>query len=140
MKTWMNNYSAPYLFNLDLSNIDFSNLAIYNFANLLTSLSMEIETMQANAREAASLLKIMSHPDRLMVLCQLTEGEVCVSELLKNSRLSQSAFSQHLSVLRTNRLIKARKEAQQVFYSLADPRVKTLIGTLHQLFCQPSEE
>lgn len=101
---------------------------------------MNIETMQANAREAAALLKTMSHPDRLMVLCQLTEGEVCVGELLKNSQLSQSAFSQHLSVLRNNQLIQARKDSQQVFYSLADPRIKILIGTMHQLFCQPSSE
>lgn len=97
---------------------------------------MNIESMQASAREAASLLKIMSHPDRLLVLCQLTAGEVCAGELQSNSQLSQSAFSQHLRVLRKHGQVKVRKSSQQVFYSLADPRVECLIQTLHQLFCQ----
>ena len=101
---------------------------------------MNIELMQANAREAASLLKTMSHPDRLLVLCQLTEDEISVGELQNNSQLSQSAFSQHLAVLKKHQLITARKSSQQVFYSLADPKIRTLIGTLHQLFCQQSEE
>ncbi len=92
--------------------------------------------MQANALEASGLLKTMSHPDRLLVLCQLTEGEVGVSELQHNSQLSQSAFSQHLAVLKKKQLISSRKSSLQVFYSLSDPRVKTLVQTLHQLFCQ----
>ena len=139
MKNLDNNCREQYLIRLDMSNIDFSNLGIYNPVNFSMSITMNVETMQTNAREAANLLKTMSHPDRLMVLCQLTEGEVCVAELLKNSQLSPSAFSQHLSVLRKHQLIKARKASQRVFYSLADPKVKTLIGTLHQIFCQQTE-
>ena len=100
---------------------------------------MNIESMQASAREAATLLKTMSHPDRLLVLCQLTNGEVCAGELQKNSQLSQSAFSQHLAVLKKNELVKVRKSSQQVFYALTDPRVETLIQTLHQLFCQQEQ-
>lgn len=91
--------------------------------------------MQSNVIEAADLLKIMAHPDRLMVLCQLTQGEVGVGALQSGSELSQSAFSQHLTVLRKHNLIKARKESQQVFYSLADPRVEALIHSLHSVFC-----
>ena len=96
---------------------------------------MDLVEMQSNATEAADLLKIMAHPDRLMVLCQLTQGEVGVGALQAGSNLSQSAFSQHLTVLRKHDLIRARKESQQVFYSLSDPRVEALIQSLHTVFC-----
>ena len=96
---------------------------------------MDVAAMKGNANEAAVLLKVMAHPERLMVLCQLTQGEVGVGELQKNSFLSQSAFSQHLTVLRKHKLIKARKASQQVFYSLSEPRVESLIKALHSVFC-----
>ncbi|MDN3680688.1 metalloregulator ArsR/SmtB family transcription factor [Vibrio tapetis subsp. quintayensis] len=96
---------------------------------------MELEKMKANATEVAEILKIMSHPDRLMVLCQLVDGEVGAGQLQSQSPLSQSAFSQHLTVLRKHELVKVRKESQQVFYSLADPRVEKLITNLHDVFC-----
>ncbi|MDW3124606.1 transcriptional regulator, partial [Vibrio sp. 1974] len=54
---------------------------------------MDVAAMKGNANEAADLLKVMAHPERLMVLCQLTQGEVGVGKLQKNSFLSQSAFS-----------------------------------------------
>ena len=90
---------------------------------------MNIEQMQKNAMEAAELLKTMAHPERLMVLFQLAGGELGASVLLEKSALSQSAFSQHLSVLRKHGIVQTRKKAQQVFYSLADPRTKKLLET-----------
>jgi len=98
--------------------------------------TMNIADMQGNATEAADLLKVMAHPERLMVLCQLIQGEVGVGQLQQSSALSQSAFSQHLTVLRKHNLIKARKASQQVFYSRADPRVEPLIQSLHTVFCK----
>lgn len=97
---------------------------------------MKIEDMQKNAQEAAEILKTMAHPDRLLVLCQLTEGEVGAGALQEMSTLSQSAFSQHLSVLRKHGLVKTRKDAQQVFYSLDDPRIRTLLEAMHATFCK----
>ena len=98
--------------------------------------TVELEVMRTNVDEAAEMLKVMAHPERLLVLCQLTQGEVGVAELQQNSSLSQSAFSQHLTVLRNQGLVKARKVSQQVFYSLADPRVTALISSFHSVFCQ----
>ncbi len=97
--------------------------------------AVDIVTMKKNAAEVSELLRIMAHPERLMVLCQLTKGEVGVSILQQGSSLSQSAFSQHLTVLRKHGLIQARKESQQVFYSLADARVTELIQSLQTTFC-----
>lgn len=98
--------------------------------------AMNIADMQDNATQAADLLKVMAHPERLMVLCQLIQGEVGAGQLQQSSALSQSAFSQHLTVLRKHDLIQARKSSQQVFYSLADPRVEPLILSLHSVFCK----
>ncbi len=97
--------------------------------------AVDINTMKKNAAEVSELLRIMAHPERLMVLCQLTKGEVGVGMLQQGSSLSQSAFSQHLTVLRKHGIIQARKESQQVFYSLADTRVTQLIQSLQTTFC-----
>ncbi len=101
----------------------------------MSDATVKIEDMKAKAADVAELLKIMAHPDRLMVVCQLTAGEMGVSQLQQNSTLTQSAFSQHLTVLRKHGIIVARKESQQVFYSLGDVRVSQLIRNLQDLFC-----
>lgn len=97
--------------------------------------AMDIEQMRKNATESAEFLKSMAHPERLMVLCQLSQSELGASELWEKSTLSKSAFSQQLKVLKEHHLVKVRKESQQVFYSLADERVKQLLITLHHIFC-----
>ncbi|MDW6004524.1 ArsR/SmtB family transcription factor [Vibrio mangrovi] len=95
----------------------------------------DIERIKANAQEAADFLKMMAHPERLIVLCQLIQGEVGVGQLQQNSTLSQSALSQHLKVLRKHHLVVCRKSSQQVFYSLADTRAMQIITSLQELFC-----
>ncbi|MCP5076589.1 MAG: helix-turn-helix transcriptional regulator [Psychromonas sp.] len=96
---------------------------------------MELEQLKERASEVSDILKTMAHPERLMVLCQLIDGEVGVGQLQENTALSQSAFSQQLSVLKKHNLVKVRKESQQVFYSLADERIKALIASFHSIFC-----
>lgn len=97
---------------------------------------MEMIDMKERATEVANLLKTMTHPERLIVLCQLVDGEVSASQLQENSNLSQSAFSQHLAVLRKNNIVKVRKESQSVFYSLADERIEALIASFYKIFCE----
>ncbi|MFK0569532.1 ArsR/SmtB family transcription factor [Endozoicomonas sp.] len=96
---------------------------------------MMLEEMKSKASEAAGILKVMSHPERLMVLCQLVQGEMGAGQLQESSALSQSAFSQHLTLLRKHQLVTFRKESQQVYYSLADPRIEEIVTTLHRVFC-----
>lgn len=99
---------------------------------------MDIKTLQKikdKSSAVASLLKTMAHAERLFILCNLLSGEKNVSELLADSSLSQSAFSQHLAVLRKEGLVKTRKVSQEVYYSLADPRIKKIIELLKQLYC-----
>ncbi|HGS4572203.1 transcriptional regulator [Vibrio cholerae] len=101
-----------------------------------TTIKIEMDEMKKNAEEVAELLRVMAHPERLMVLCQLTQSEMGVGQLQQGSMLSQSAFSQHLTVLRKHGIIQARKESQQVFYRLADSRITALIQSLQNVFCR----
>ena len=98
----------------------------------------QLALIHDKASEVSELLKLMAHKDRMVVLCLLSDGEMGVSELREHTKLSQSAFSQHLGVLRKNNLVKIRKESQQVFYSIADSRVNVLLSALQNAFC-PSD-
>ena len=93
--------------------------------------------LQGNARRAAGLLKAMSNPSRLVILCQLAEGERSVGELEEQVGLSQSGISQHLAVLRREHVVVTRRDRQTVFYSLASQDIVTLMHTLHDVFCKP---
>lgn len=91
--------------------------------------------MRPHADEAAELLRALANEQRLMILCQLAAGERSVSELNDNLPLSQSAVSQHLAVLRESGIVKTRKEAQTVHYSLADGPAARVMATLHDIYC-----
>lgn len=94
--------------------------------------------LQRSARRAAPLLKAMSNPSRLVILCQLAEGERSVGELEEEVGLSQSGISQHLAVLRREHVVVTRRDKQTVFYSLASADVMALMATLHRVFCKPA--
>lgn len=96
--------------------------------------------MQARAEEAAELLKAISNPQRLRVMCILIDGEKTVGELNAQIELSQSALSQHLAVLRDGGLVRTRRESQNVFYSVADGPVHRVIQALHDAYCPYPEE
>ena len=95
-----------------------------------------LEDMQQNAKRASSLLKAMSNEHRLMVLCQLLHGERSVGELEEIIGLSQSALSQHLARLRKDDLVKTRRAAQTIYYSLAGEEAQRVIETLYGLYCE----
>lgn len=98
-------------------------------------MDMDLETLEENAQRASTLLKAMSNKHRLMILCQLAGGERRVGELEEIIGLSQSALSQHLARLRRDNLVKTRREAQTIFYSLVGPEVRAIIETLYGLYC-----
>ena len=92
----------------------------------------ELHDMAAHACE---LLKVMANEWRLIILCQLSEGDKTVSELQGLLSLSQSALSQHLAVLRREKIVKATKHGQSVTYSLQGEDATKVMETLHDLFC-----
>jgi DNA-binding transcriptional ArsR family regulator len=95
----------------------------------------DFEEMAGHAEDAASLLKSLAHPARLLVLCRLVEGEAAVSELQALGTLSMSALSQHLAVLREAGLVLTRRDAQTIFYSLADSPALGILQALHATYC-----
>jgi len=99
-----------------------------------------MEEMGKNAERACTLLKSMANQSRLMILCQLSEKEMSVGELLENIPLSQSALSQHLSMLRRENIVSTRREAQSIKYSLASEDARVLIGALYDLYCNTDED
>ncbi len=101
---------------------------------------MVVAELQDKAVDAANLLKSMSNESRLLILCNLAEGEKSVGELQELVELSQSALSQHLAVLRRDGLVSTRRSAQSIFYSLASEPAKAIMGTLYAYFCAPNKE
>ena len=96
----------------------------------------QLGSFEAQARDAANLLKAMSNECRLLVLCHLVEeGELSVGQLTDRVGLSQSALSQHLAKLREEGLVATRKEAQTISYRVSDPKAGQLLALLRDLFC-----
>ncbi len=94
--------------------------------------------MHSKAGTAANLLRQLANASRLVVLCELVQGERSVGELEAVVDLSQSALSQHLAKLRAAKLVSTRRESQTIYYSLADAGVTKIIGTLYDLYCRPA--
>ena len=99
-----------------------------------------IQRLEKNAARACSMLGAMANPSRLLILCQLAESEKSVGELQPLIGLSQSALSQHLAVLRDKRLVRTRREGQQIFYRIASREAGALMHTLHEEFCAPKRK
>ena len=93
------------------------------------------EAIGVHASEAARVLKALSNEKRLLLLCQLVEGERSVGELNAGIDLSQSALSQHLAVLRKEGLVNTRREAQTIYYALAEGPAQRILQTLHGIYC-----
>lgn len=97
---------------------------------------LDAHRMKQNAAIAAQLLKTLGNEYRLLILCVLSEGEFSVGELNARVELSQSSLSQHLAVLRQQGLVTTRREAQTIFYQLAESPALHIIHLLHQIFCE----
>lgn len=95
----------------------------------------QLAEMREHAQDATILLKTLANEMRLSILCMLCEGEMSVSELNKQLDLSQSALSQHLAVLRANKIVKTRRESQVVYYRLGDENATRIIQILHEIYC-----
>lgn len=87
------------------------------------------------AELAGSLLAAMANPKRLMILCELLNGERSVNELSERLDVRQSTVSQHLSLLRKGGFVASRRAAQTQFYSLAGEEARAVLATLHGLYC-----
>jgi ArsR family transcriptional regulator len=98
---------------------------------------MDPRALEARAGEVAGILAALANDRRLLILCKLVEDEeATVGALAEEIGLSQSALSQHLARMREEGIVAFRRDAQTLWYRIADPRVEKLLVTLHRLYCQ----
>lgn len=96
---------------------------------------LDIAAMRLGAGRATAMLRTLAHGDRLLLLCQLTHGEQCVSDLEALLDIHQPTLSQQLAVLRNEGLVATRREGKHIHYRVSDPAVLELLKTLHSLYC-----
>jgi DNA-binding transcriptional ArsR family regulator len=97
--------------------------------------TVDVERMAANAREATEFLKALAHESRLLILCDLLDGEKSVGELESFLDLRQSTVSQQLARLRLEGLVAARRDGKTIYYSIANEKVRAVISVLYNAFC-----
>jgi ArsR family transcriptional regulator len=98
---------------------------------------LDLQAMRGAAGQACGLLKVLGNPDRLLLLCQLTQAEYCVSELEALLQIQQPTLSQQLGILRHEGLVSTRREGKQIYYRIESKEAMAVMQVLYQLFCQP---
>lgn len=117
-----------------MTNQDIKDIATSNNGSDFTPTDLA-KQMQQSSQQASQLLKSLSHPDRLLLLCQLTQGEYCVGELETLVGVGQPSLSQQLGILRKDELVATRREGKQIYYSIASEDALAVLQLLYQRFC-----
>jgi DNA-binding transcriptional ArsR family regulator len=102
--------------------------------------TLDLEKMHIAAEKACRLMKVLSNPDRLMLLCQLSQGEKRVGELEDLLGIVQPTLSQQLTVLRDEGLVSTRREGKAIYYQLCSPQALAVMAVLYVQFCGSSKE
>ena len=98
--------------------------------------TLDLEDMQAAASRACELMKVLSNPDRLLILCQLSQQEMCVSEIEATLGIVQPTLSQQLTVLRQMDLVSTRREGKNIYYQLTSQEALAVMKSLYEQFCK----
>ena len=106
----------------------------------MNEVSLSLQDMRQAAGQACRLLKVLSNPDRLMILCQLAQGEMRVGEMEETLGIVQPTLSQQLTVLRDEELVSTRREGKNIYYQLSSPQALALMQVLYAQFCSPDKE
>jgi len=97
--------------------------------------ALDAQTLRQAAGEAVAALKAMGNPERLLLLCQMSQGEISVGDLEALLDIHQPTLSQQLGVLRREGVVATRRDGKKVLYSVADARLLVLLRTLYDLYC-----
>ena len=97
----------------------------------------DLPALRAASNQACALMRVMSNPDRLLLLCQLSQGERRVGELEELLDIQQPTLSQQLAVLREEALVETRREGKQIYYRIASDKVLAILDLLYRLYCNP---
>ncbi len=101
-------------------------------------MQMDLEKLDASAERAAELLSALANKNRLMILCNLLNGEMAVQPLADAVGMSQSALSQQLAKLRLSKLVTTRRQGREIYYRVASQEVAEVLQTLYGLYCEPA--
>ena len=99
---------------------------------------IDLDTMRAGAQQACALMNLLSNPDRLMLLCELADGERNVGELEEAVGIVQPTLSQQLAVLRTEGLVSTRRDGKNIYYQIASAQALAMMQVLYTQFCTPA--
>ena len=97
--------------------------------------TIDPQRLRAAAGQAVATLKLLANEDRLLLLCQLAEGELSVGDLEERLGIRQPTLSQQLGVLRTEGMVHTRRDGKRIFYRVADPQVLEVLAVLYRLYC-----
>lgn len=106
----------------------------------MQAVALDLEDMQSAAGQACRLMKVLANPDRLMILCQLSKGEMRVGEIEEMLGIVQPTLSQQLTVLRDEELVSARREGKNIYYQLSSAQALAVMEVLYSQFCNSDEE
>ena len=109
-------------------------------AKELSDTKVDLQAMQKAAAKAGGLLKVLANADRLLLLCQMSQGEYCVSDLEAMTGVKQPTLSQQLTVLREEMMVTTRREGKQIFYSIASKEAMAVMKVLYELYCKDVKE
>jgi ArsR family transcriptional regulator len=97
--------------------------------------TVKADLLREKADHISATLKLLANTDRMMLLCKLSEGEMCVGDLEEELDIRQPTLSQQLGVLRNEEVVATRREGKNVFYSISDPAVMKVIAALYRIYC-----
>jgi ArsR family transcriptional regulator len=100
------------------------------------TISVDPAVLRRAAGKAVNILKVLANEDRLLLLCQLSQGETCVGNLEECLKIHQPTLSQQLGVLRNEGLVTTRREGKRIYYSIADPDALQILDVLYRLYCR----
>ena len=101
----------------------------------LAHLVIDTDSLRHGAARAVAALKLLANEDRLLLLCHLSQGELCVSELEAQLGIRQPTLSQQLGVLRGEGVVSTRRQGKNIYYRIADPAMLDIVAVLHRLYC-----
>ena len=101
--------------------------------------TLDLDKMKTSAGKACQMMKVLSNPDRLMLLCQLSQGEKRVGELEEILGIVQPTLSQQLTVLREEELVTTRRDGKSIYYQIASSQALAVMNVLFDQFCKSPE-
>jgi DNA-binding transcriptional ArsR family regulator len=99
------------------------------------SVQLDIVAMRENADKACRMMKTLANRDRLMLLCQLSQGEKRVGELEEDTNIQQPTLSQQLAVLREEGVVSTRRDGKHIYYKISSPIAMSVMALLYESYC-----